>query len=329
MKRMRVLITTSVLVAIGLFLCLVPVPISRLRGLALVQAQPERSSQIALKRTALLETLKVAPGDMVVKNDVLATFRDPDLEEKIAQARAEEKNAGDYLTSLEKQKNDSVDTREKRLIEEEMIKTVGKHETAKATLHSLRLQQQDLVILAPRDGVIGQAPKVDDIGKLFEGSRDQPQAQPIFTIHEPGKIRVCMPLTTSDYNRLARDLQELRLKNEKYETDETLWANMRVHGLDASAWRCSIDRLDESEAKFIPYLLSNRANGPVAVHPPSQRSQGLIPQTQHYLVYLHIDDPDEAITVGAMAQVKIYLQPETCLHWAWRTINDVFNLKLL
>ena len=54
-----------------------------------------------------------------------------------------------------------------------------------------------------------------------------------------------------------------------------------------------------------------------------------MPQTQHYLVYINIIDPDPAIAVNSMAQVKIYLRPETCLQWTWRTINDVFNIKLL
>jgi putative peptide zinc metalloprotease protein len=330
MKRARVVVTSSVVAVVLLFLALVPVPISRLRGLALVQAEPEYSSQIPLKRTALLQELKVSPGDHVAKGQVLAVFRDPDLEEKVAQARAELQNSTEYLKSLERQKNDTVNGQEKRQIEDEIIKTEAKRKVAESTLESsLMVQREDLVIKSPRDGVVGQAPKTDDIGKLFEGSREQQQAQPIFTVHEEGKLRVCMPLTTSDYNRLARDYRIQLEKNRKSGRDDSLWVNMRVHGLDASTWRGSIDRLDESEAKFIPVLLSNRANGPVAVHPPSGKSPGLIPQTQHYLVYLNIDDPDPAITVGAMAQVKIYLQSETCLHWAWRTINDVFNLRLI
>jgi len=31
---------------------------------------------------------------------------------------------------------------------------------------------------------------------------------------------------------------------------------------------------------------------------------------------------------GNMAQVKIYLKPETCATWLWRTVNDVFELGL-
>ena len=44
------------------------------------------------------------------------------------------------------------------------------------------------------------------------------------------------------------------------------------------------------------------------------------------------DDAGEgtpAVAVGSMAQVKIHCRSETCLRWAWRTINDVFNLRLL
>ncbi|MFO0879172.1 MAG: hypothetical protein U0840_17650 [Gemmataceae bacterium] len=330
MKRVRVMITASVVVMVLVFLAVVKVPISRLRGLALIQADPEYSSQIVLKRSALLEQIKVRPGDLVTQGMPLAYFRDPDLEEKASQARAELKNASDYLQSLEKQKNDTADARDRRQIEEEIVRTVGKRETAQAKLESLRrVQDEELVILAPRDGVVGQAPNREDIGKLFEGARDQPQTQPIITIHEPGKIRACMPLTTSDYNRLARELKAMNDHNTESGDKDGLWVNLRVHGLDTSTYRGSIQRLEESEAKFIPYLLSNRANGPVAVHPPNQRNQGLVPQTQQYLVYLNIDESDPAMTVGAMAHAKIYLQPETCLHWAWRTIHDLFNLRLM
>ena len=57
----------------------------------------------------------------------------------------------------------------------------------------------------------------------------------------------------------------------------------------------AIERLEESEAKFVPLLLSSRAGGPVAVKAPSGKSQGLVPQTQHFLVYIDLLDADEAI----------------------------------
>jgi len=203
-------------------------------------------------------------------------------------------------------------------------------DTAKSAIDSWRkIQEEDLTLLAPRDGVVGQAPRPDDIGRMFEGPREQQQPTPIFTIHTPGQMRVCMPLVTSDYNRLREDLQGRELKKLKTGKEDPPSINLRVHGLDSSTWEGRIARLDESEARYIPMLLSSRANGPVPVAAPTGKSQGLVPQTQHYLVYIDVVDPDPAMAVNAMAQVKVYLRPETCLQWAWRTVNDVFNLRLL
>ena len=54
-----------------------------------------------------------------------------------------------------------------------------------------------------------------------------------------------------------------------------------------------------------------------------------MPQAQHYLVYIDLVDPDGAITPGSMAQVKVHCRPETCLHWVWRKVNDIFDLRLM
>ena len=62
---------------------------------------------------------------------------------------------------------------------------------------------------------------------------------------------------------------------------------------------------------------------------PKDRNQGLVPQSQHYLVYIDIVQPDIAITVGSKAQVKIHLRHETCITWLWRKVNDTFNLRLM
>ena len=330
MKRTRVIISSCALAALVGFICFVPVPTSRIRARALVQAHPEHSSQVMLKRSALLEKLLVRPGDRVTKDSELAVFRDPDLEEKLAQARAELENANDLIGRLQKQKSETNDPRERARIEDQILQAAGKRDTAIETVGSLlKVQKDELVIRAPRDGVVGQAPRVEDVGKMFEG-RDAQQMQPIFTVHEPGQLRVCLPLVTSEYHRLAKDWEERLAKSrENGEEVEQPWINLRVHGMDSQTWRGKIERLEDSEAKYIPEMLSTRANGPVAVQAPNGRTPGLVPQTQHYLVYLKIDNPDDAIAVGAMSQVKIYLKSETCLNWAWRSINDLVNLKLI
>ena len=59
------------------------------------------------------------------------------------------------------------------------------------------------MLLAPRSGVIGEAPTIDDVGKFYERNPDQP----FCTIDEPGKLRVCLPLPTDEFNRLKDNLE--------------------------------------------------------------------------------------------------------------------------
>ncbi len=103
---------------------------------------------------------------------------------------------------------------------------------------------------------------------------------------------------------------------------------IRIQGRDNQTWKGKIHQLPESEAKTVPLVLSNRAAGPVAVK-ASARASALIPATQHYLVYVDVVDADEAMVPGTKAQVKIHCQPETCLHWMWRTLNSTFDLGLM
>ncbi len=104
---------------------------------------------------------------------------------------------------------------------------------------------------------------------------------------------------------------------------------LRVQGRDVHTWKGKVTRLPESDPKGIPLPLSSKAGGPVAVRANANPTGVLIPQTQHFLVYVDIQDPDNAILPGSMAQVKIYCRPETCLRWLWRKINDAFNLGLI
>src|SRR5205823_3040517 len=69
---------------------------------------------------------------------------------------------------------------------------------------------------------------------------------------------------------------------------------LRVQGRDAHTWKGRITRLPESDPKGIPLALSSRAGGPVAVKAGAGNNQSgtLTPQTQHYLVYIDILDPD-------------------------------------
>src|SRR5438105_4508414 len=86
---------------------------------------------------------------------------------------------------------------------------------------------------------------------------------------------------------------------------------IRIQGRGMNTWQGKITSLPESEAKEIPLPLSNRGGGPVAVKPERSKSGGLLPQAQYFLLYVDIENADEAMAPGTMAQIKIGVKPET------------------
>ena len=79
------------------------------------------------------------------------------------------------------------------------------------------------MLLAPRSGVVGEAPVIDDVGKYYDRNPDQP----FCTIDEPGKMRVCLPLPTSEFNRLKENLE--RNTPSSNATRRLLQRGVRVH----------------------------------------------------------------------------------------------------
>jgi hypothetical protein len=105
--------------------------------------------------------------------------------------------------------------------------------------------------------------------------------------------------------------------------------SIRIQGRGSETWDGKVSYLPESEAKEIPLQLSNKAGGPVPVKAERSKSGGLIPQTQYFLVYIDIENADDAMAPGTMAQVKIKTKSETCLKWVWRTVNTSLELRLM
>jgi multidrug efflux pump subunit AcrA (membrane-fusion protein) len=426
MKRWRVLTSAAVLTAAVLFVCLVPVPVSRVRGVGVVQVPPESMAHVFVRQPGHLTELYVRPGVEVKEGELLAKFINRDLNAELAAAVTEYDNANVQINALRDQRKEVNDPQEVIKIDGEIARAESKRGEADIKVRGIEALRAQLVLRAPCDGVIGQGPKKDDVGKFYE--KDPNQSNPLFTINAPRRLRVCLPVVTPEFNLLKegleaptakaresfrllqkrvtvdyqakplpevlRDLEGqvkgLKLALAPNLTNETtlvsyrgtkeraatvldrvlggslgyvvvsetgnerdglvevcaghvrglpdgprqlneLDATIRIHGRDWHTWKGRITTLPGQDAKTIPLALSNRAGGPVAVKAASGggNNSPLVPQTQHYLVFVDVIDPDGAIVPGSMAQVKIYCPPETCLRWLWRKVNDAFDLGLI
>ena len=426
MKRWRVVTTGLVLTAVVLFLALVPLPLNKVRGKGLVEALPDASVKVFVRYPGVLEKLNVRTGQKVEQGEELAVFRNIDLEQKLAEAATDEQTSAEKVLIDEQTRETMAAGPERDKLTQAIAEESGKRDSASATRTALeKIRREELVLLAPRAGWVGQAPTIDDVGKFYERSEDQP----FCTIDEPGKVRVCLPLPTTEFNRLKDNLErnsaasnetrrllqrgvtahyhdtrladvfadlERQVPGLHFQGDAAggapddlpvtydserqrlsvvldrmfdpaglgyvvqskdgaaddgwllvragrergyaegarpladLGATICVQGRMFRDFKGKVEPLPESEARVIPFPLTSKAGGPVAVKAaPNNKTGALEAQTQQYLVYITIVNPDDAVRPGNMAEVKVNCQPETCLQWAWRWVNTTFDLRLI
>ena len=212
----------------------------------------------------------------------------------------------------------TFDLDERRRIKLSRDRAAGERDAYNAQVAVFNAMKRELVIRAPRDGIIFSPPRIDEVGKVW----DKEHTTPFCSIGDPTQLRVIVPITPADYRLLEDDTKELR------EKEGHLDVTIRVQGRAANTWVGELRPLPQSEAKEIPLPLSNKAGGPVAVRPGGS-PEHLVPQAQQYLASIDFMSPDRAIQPGNMAQVKVHCKWRTGAWWVWRTISSTFDLGLL
>ncbi len=318
MKSGRVTLSALALTAVILFIFLVPLPVSRVRQLALVQVQEGYVERAVVPMTGILDQLYVRDGDRVEKGQVLAEFRSLDKENELEDAKTQREiyaKQKEILTGAAEQSN--LNEEEKQQLASRIANAVSEYERYDTLAQALRDQLRGLTLTAPCAGIVMSPPHTDEVGKLYE------KGAQICSIGDPQHLRVWMPVSPAEYRLIKGDLRE------KLDQDEDLLVDIRVHGRAERVWHGKLKRsqLPEAEAKEIPLALTNKAGGNVAVKPTSKPDH-YIPQSQQYLVGIAILDSDDAIWPGTMAQVKVHCRWRTTAWWAWHTFSSAFDLGM-
>jgi putative peptide zinc metalloprotease protein len=322
MKTGRVVVSAIIVGALLVVFFTVPLPVSRVRQTGLVQLQDDAEAPVLLREDGRLEKLMVRDGQHVHKDEVLAELSNRELERKRDEAQTQldilRKQREAYKQQMESDRAMDKDRRDRLNrsrtdVEDSVARYQAQLETVEKQLGSLKL-------VAPRDGVVINPPRPDDIGKFY----DHNQPVPFCTIGDPDKLRVLVPVKPADYRLLKQDREALEKKSRD------LPITIRVQGRDSHTWTGEWLVMPESEAKTIPPQLANKGGGPIPVKPPPASDPNrLEPVDQQYLLSLGIKDPDKAIVPGSMAKVKIDCRWQSCAWWVWRTVNDTFDLGLM
>ena len=319
MKPKRAAVTALLFAAVAAAFFLVPLPISRVREHALVAVHPDVSAPVGLEVPGQLLDLKVKDGQSVVAGQVLATFRSVELQDLLTRARAEGTAKRDAAEELSR-KLASLNNLSPELQNTYRTRIEEYREKAKTAEQGVKFYTQQLdtaeTIRAPRDGVVSGIPTRQEIGKLFD--RTGSDGKPFCTVGDPHRLVVRIPVSPNDY----------RLLKENMAGGQSLDVGVYVSGRTDHTFRGRLARLPDSDARQVPYGLTQRGGGPLAVKQSGDGGQEVTPVAQTYLVEVDLLDPDGTIRPGTLVNASVHCRWRSAAWWVGRALATAMDIGL-
>jgi putative peptide zinc metalloprotease protein len=317
MKPIRVTISACVVAAILFFIFFVPVPISRIRQAGYVDVQDNSMAQVSIEASGVLDRMDVSEGEFVRKDRILAKFVSLDLENAKDLSESKKYLKQNQVRYCNEQMSKEPDPTQRKRIEEQRQKALGEYNQAAAEVEVLKKQIEKLTLRAPRDGVVINLPPIDEVGKRW----DVHEQNTVFcSIGDKKRLRVRVPLTSADFDLLKENFA-------KATKTKPMKATIRVQGRDSQLWEGVIRNLPQADEKTVPFQLTSKGGGPLAVKPnPTGKEGQFFPQSQVYIVSIDFVEPDDYIAIGTAAQVKIHNENRSCAWWIYRTVSGALDL---
>jgi len=302
---------TAVVAALGL----VPLPH---RVWCPVELRPRGEETVYVAVAGRLESVAVRPGDRVSRGQEVARLANVDLDLAIADL---EGRAAQQRTRLES-------LRRERFEDPAAGLEVG---TAEETLASLEEQleekqrdRRDLILVAPRDGVVLPAPAVaappQDADRLpswsghvlDEANLGAMLAEGTVLCHvgEAGTLEAALVVDQSEIEFIARG-QPVEMK------------------LDAFPWRTlggTVEEVAVMQLSAGAERLSVKAGGQVPTQTDAAGREQ--PISTSYEAMVHLDDGDGLLTPGMRGTARIRVGGRTVAQWLLRLLWQTFNFRM-
>jgi putative peptide zinc metalloprotease protein len=168
---------------------------------------------------------------------------------------------------------------------------------------------------APRAGIVLAAPQPEEIGKLFD--RGYTETSPLFSVGDPNKLMVRVPVNPPDYRLLKEDLA----------ASKSLDVSVLIKGRSDREFTARLKTLPAQNAETVPVQLTQRGGGPLAIKPGGDPNI-LVPLAQVYIVDLDVTDPDGSVLLGQISVVKIHTQWRSGAWWVGRALANALDIGL-
>ena len=282
------------------------------------ELRPRGEETVYVTVDGKLEELHVAAADRVAKGDRLATLSNIDLSLKISELEGQEAKYLSKLASLERERFSDVAAGMEIGTVEESLKSVQEQ------LQKQKQYQQELILVAPRDGIVLPPDTVDKrsdaSGMLPRWSGSALSKRNLGATYSEGTIlcmvgdadhfEVVMLVDQAEVEFLARG-QEVQLK---------------LDALPFDTYSGTVEEIAESHVDVGSERLSVKAGGDIAMTTDEMGRE--VPMSTSYEVLMQIDDVEHILTTGMRGKARITVGSRTVGQWLWRIFWQTFNFRM-
>lgn len=314
-KAINVFATAVVAVGVAAGIAFIPLP---QRVWCAAELRPRGAETVYVSVAGRLEELRVKAGDIVREGQELAVLTSPELDLEIAELEGKETQSQARLDSLLRERFADPSAGLEIGTVEETLKSVAEQ------LERRRQNRDELVLRAPRDGVVlpapGVPPQQDPSGQL-----------PGWTGRALSERNLGATFTAGTVLCLVGDADRFEVVMVVDQTElEFIHVGERVDlKFDAFAERTfsgEVTALAESQIEAGAERLSGKSGGGVPTK--TDESGRERPISTSYEALMTLDDQDGVFTPGMRGTARIRVGSRTVGQWLLRLVWQTFNFRM-
>ena len=314
-KSLNITVTAGVVAVIAAAICFIPLP---QRVWCPAELRPRGEETVYVTVDGRLEEILVEANDRVAEGDELARFSNVDLELQIAELEGQESGYRARLASLERERfTDSAAGMEIRTVEESL-------KSVKEQLVKKRQYQSELVLKAPRSGLVLPSETVDEkpdpSGRLPGWSGSALAKKNIGATFVEGTV-LCMVGDPDHFEAvMIVDQSEVEFVQIGQRVD------LKLDAFPFETFRGVVDEIAETHIEVGSERLSVKAGGSV---PTTTDEMGReVPISTSYEVLMQVDDAENVFTPGMRGNARVEVGNRTVGQWLLRLFWQTFNFRM-
>ncbi len=315
MKMVNLAVTIAVASLLAAAIALMPLP---QRVWCPAELRPRGEETVYVSVPGKVEEILVKPDEEVRRGQKLAVLSSLELELEIAELEGRRQQSESRLASLQRERyNDPAAALE--------IGTV--QETLKSLADQLarrRKDREELVLVAPRDGVVLPAPGVpkrtDPSGRLPSWTGHTLSKKNIGATFAPGTV-FCMVGDRHLFEAvMVIDQSEVEFVKPGQPVD------LKLDAFPYQTFRGTVEQIAETHIEDGSERLSVKSGGQVPT--TTDESGRETPISTSYEALMTLDDPDGTFTPGMRGTSRIKVGSRTVGQWLLRLLWQTFNFRM-